>query len=729
MNRGLSLVSAGRLFLVVAIVATVLVVPPWSPAQGGPPSTDSVRISVDAWQQSVPVGRGAGLSLREETLRGDRETAETVPPGNAAAEAPPAGGEALVGDGETDEAERDTEVEADEDADDADDTDSSTSETPSDAGGEQGSDDVDGDVGPQQETEGDISSDDADVEAEGDDQHVTAEPELYAFISEPMPAGDIALVGLRFEDEGVGRAHIRVAKGGEWDPWEEVGLVDEGPDPGTAEDARAEKLVTDPVWVGRVDHIQVMVESHGEPDISLEAVTIAGDDGLAWEPDNVPGAALAAAKPDVITRAQWDPNNQCSPRKSATINDGLDMAVIHHTASSNGYTKGQAAGIVLAICQYHRNSLGWNDVGYNMLVDRFGRSYEGRAGGLERVVQGAHALGWNKGSFGISVIGCFHYSCSGDNVVPQAALDAVDRAVAWKFAHHGVDPQGTVTRTSTGGGSNRFSAGQTVTLPTIIGHLDVGYTACPGSNFDPKVGGADSMGDRVAQLNYSPIPAGAVPVVGDWNGDGKQTPGWFDEGMWYQVDERGGPIARSFRFGRAGDVPIVGDWNGDGMDTIGVHRGREWILRNDNSAGSRSATFTYGRESDTPIVGDWNADGTTTIGVVRRREWILRNSNSSGPREITAFYGKPSDTPIVGDWNGDGATTIGVHRGREWILRNHNSSGSRSLSFRYGRSSDTPIVGDWVGGTGDGFGVVRGSTWLLRTNATGGAAELVDDYG
>ena len=131
----------------------------------------------------------------------------------------------------------------------------------------------------------------------------------------------------------------------------------------------------------------------------------------------------------------------------------VQMAFVHHTVNANEYSPGMAA-MVLGICRYHRNSNGWDDVGYNFLVDKYGKIFEGRAGGIDQPVVGAQAQGWNSTSTGIANLGT-HTS------VPQndEALEALSRLIAWKLPLHGVPVTGQVTLTSEGGSQNRYPRG------------------------------------------------------------------------------------------------------------------------------------------------------------------------------------------------------------------------------------------------------------------------------
>ncbi len=322
--------------------------------------------------------------------------------------------------------------------------------------------------------------------------------------SEPIAAGDAVLVGAEWPPDARVRVQLRTHADGAWSGWSELVMsAGQGPDPGSEEAAAANWAASEPLWIGRVDHIQVRTVGAGaDPELDLHTVDIPGD--LDFAPGEAPAtggssAYAATTRPDVVPRAEWDPDGDCEPGGDPTYASSARFAVVHHTGSHADYDADESASIVRSICMYHRYTLGWKDIGYNIVVDRFGTVFEGRDGGLNRAVQGAHAAGFNRGSIGISTIGCFDSSaCTSTTDVWRDMLDAVDRMLAWKFHVHGIDPDGTTTETS--GGSSKYPEGEEVTLPTIVGHRDVVSTACPGDGYYDYVDGRERMADRVGEL-------------------------------------------------------------------------------------------------------------------------------------------------------------------------------------------------------------------------------------
>ncbi|HEY6671130.1 MAG TPA: N-acetylmuramoyl-L-alanine amidase, partial [Solirubrobacterales bacterium] len=161
----------------------------------------------------------------------------------------------------------------------------------------------------------------------------------------------------------------------------------------------------------------------------------------------------------------------------------VKAAVVHHTVTANTYSEAEAPSIVLGICRFHRNGNGWNDIGYNALVDRFGTLYEGRAGGLKRPVVGAQAQGFNAQTTSIASIG----DHTGEAPTPEAQRSII-RFLAWKMAVNRAYPVTAGVRlTSAGGSENRYPAGAVVTVPRIVGHTTLGLTACPGAAMIPLI--------------------------------------------------------------------------------------------------------------------------------------------------------------------------------------------------------------------------------------------------
>jgi hypothetical protein len=200
-----------------------------------------------------------------------------------------------------------------------------------------------------------------------------------------------------------------------------------------------------------------------------------------------------------------------TPRSKPEYGD-VQMAFVHHTVSANQYSAGDSAGIVLAIAKYHRDTNGWNDIGYNLLVDRFGQIFEGRAGGVDLAVIGAQAQGWNAHSTGIATIGTFS-----DVAFPEAGVAALARVLAWKLALHQVPTTGTVEIVSAGGAANRYKSGVPVAHQRISGHRDGCTTSCPGNALYGQLGDlrarAARLGGAVAAQPRLTLAPGAVEVA------------------------------------------------------------------------------------------------------------------------------------------------------------------------------------------------------------------------
>ena len=198
-------------------------------------------------------------------------------------------------------------------------------------------------------------------------------------------------------------------------------------------------------------------------------------------------AEAAAPKPKMVSRAAWGATlaeGGCAPRGPAEYGE-VRAGIIHHTVNANEYTREEAAGIVLGICRFHVNGNGWNDIGYQALVDRFGRVYKGRAGGMGAAIVGAQAQGFNAQTTAIASIG------TNDTVkLNRKARGGVIRYLAWKLALHGAVPATATTEMTSGGGSlSRYPAGAVVSLPRVIGHRDVGSTECPGDALYAQISG------------------------------------------------------------------------------------------------------------------------------------------------------------------------------------------------------------------------------------------------
>ncbi|MEU0209290.1 N-acetylmuramoyl-L-alanine amidase [Streptomyces canus] len=329
--------------------------------------------------------------------------------------------------------------------------------------------------------------------------------------------------------EGKAQVRTRSSDTGEWTAWQDLETnIDPPEDPEERSGARG---ASEPLWVGPSDGVQVQVvhedgtTSAGLPkglEVNLVDPGIAtaaeqkntGDDTdpAAFAADATPTptptvsdstsasptatptdtatatptATIPTAppstvpKPSMVSRAGWGADESLSPDPSE-YNADVKAVFVHHTDGSNDYSCADSASIVRGIYAYHTQTEKWNDIGYNFLVDKCGTIFEGRKGGVDLPVLGAHTYGWNRESAGIAILG--NYTDAGAS---NAALTSVARITAWKLGQYGVDPNSTVqlkagaTQKNLAGTS--FTAGSLYTFNRVSGHRDGYATECPGTS-------------------------------------------------------------------------------------------------------------------------------------------------------------------------------------------------------------------------------------------------------
>nr|WP_216638361.1 LGFP repeat-containing protein [Mycobacterium asiaticum] len=305
---------------------------------------------------------------------------------------------------------------------------------------------------------------------------------------------------------------------GSWGPWYQTEFQTSAPNGvGATGDPRS----TDPVFVGNTTAVQIAVTrpvdapvtqpppAPGTANLGYRPVTKEQPFGqninailispprapveTHWTPPtgvNMPGQA-----PPIISRAEWgaDESLRCG---SPQYDRAVRAAVVHHTAGSNDYSPLESAGIVKAIYTYHSKTLGWCDIAYNALVDKYGQVFEGSSGGLTKPVEAFHTGGFNQDTWGVAMLGNF------DDVAPTPLqIRAVGRLLGWRLGMADVDPKGTVELVSAGSSYTTYPSGAVAKLPTIFTHRDVGNTDCPGNAAYTLM---DEIRDIAAHFNDPP---------------------------------------------------------------------------------------------------------------------------------------------------------------------------------------------------------------------------------
>lgn len=283
-----------------------------------------------------------------------------------------------------------------------------------------------------------------------------------------------------------GRVRVHSTEG--WGEWVELDFEDRT-DPGSAEDANA-RAVSEPIWVDRADGYELELPA-GVEDVEVHLVR---SRGAAGQPLVRAASSSLEDAPPITSRASWDAR---PPKQSPEMAPRLKVGFVHHTVSANDYAPADVPEILRGIQAYHMDANGWDDIGYNFLVDRAGQIWEGRAGGIDRNVVGAHVAGFNTGSVGVAVIGDYRSA-----EPTSASVGAVAQVLGWRLGLAGVDPTASTTMTGLDGKS--------VSLRTVSGHRDAAPTECPGQQLYDELGLVRSAAAEKAAA-VEPLPQPALP--------------------------------------------------------------------------------------------------------------------------------------------------------------------------------------------------------------------------
>jgi N-acetylmuramoyl-L-alanine amidase-like protein/flagellar hook capping protein FlgD len=380
------------------------------------------------------------------------------------------------------------------------------------------------------------------------------------------------LVGLHWQGSGSVLFRTR-SVAGRWTRWQRAAPEDEDqPDVGTAEDGtRRGWRLGDPYWVGRSNRLEWRLRGKVT---RLRAWYVSSP----TERSAVRLVSMAGS-PKILTRAAWHADDEIlrgSPRYSGHVY----FAVVHHTAGSNAYTAAQSPAILRAIQLYHVKGNGWNDIGYNFLVDKYGQVFEGRIGGIARNVVGAHAEGFNYGSTGVAVIGNY-----GSASITPAAQRALVKLLAWRLDVAHVDPLSIVDWSS--GGNPKYPLGTHLKLRAISGHRDTGFTSCPGTRLYAR------LPDIARQAAATGLPKLYAPTaVGALGGPVKFAARLSTPAAWtVTVKSFTGAVVAT---GRGTGSTVAWTWNSAGA-TPGSYT---WTV--EAGPDTRPATGTVGQTAVTP---------------------------------------------------------------------------------------------------------------------------------
>lgn len=306
----------------------------------------------------------------------------------------------------------------------------------------------------------------------GDVQALSGDGEANEVVVASEEVPDLAVIGVTWQAGTAAedlQVQFRTQDSSGWTQWEDLERE------GIAAGSDTDREGTEPHVVLDAEHLEVRLVSESATQIAPQNAHVAVIDPGEAQADTASVTDTAqvetqAAEPTIHSRAQWGADE--SIRFWEPEAGEVQGLTIHHTAGVNGYSADEVPAIIRGIYHFHTEEWGngWGDIGYNVLVDRFGRAWEGRYGGVDEPIIGAHAAGLNASMSGLSLMGNHE-----EVAVSDDAFDMLAQVGAWKLDLHGVGPHGTTT--VNGNTYNR-----------INGHMDSSATACPGQYMYNRLG-------------------------------------------------------------------------------------------------------------------------------------------------------------------------------------------------------------------------------------------------
>ncbi|MCW2758929.1 MAG: N-acetylmuramoyl-L-alanine amidase, family 2, partial [Nocardioidaceae bacterium] len=616
--------------------------------------------------------------------------------------------------------------------------------------------------------------------------------------SSEQHVGGLATVGVTWDQsdtyaENAIASYVRTLVKGKWSGWEKLEYHDDhGPDSAAEEGGRRERNGTEPSVVGHVDGVQVrtftksgvapkglklaLIDPGADPVKKAAPAIDTGSDPAPAAPTGsaeptAPAAPSAtatgsadsaslsasslavAAKPQIYSRAQWGADERIRDQ-SAPAYGTVQTGFVHHTVNANDYTEAQVPALIRGIYAYHVQSRGWRDIGYNYLIDRFGRIWEGRYGGVDKAVVGAHTKGYNEVSFAASAIGNYDIAQP-----PPAVMTAFAQLFAWKLSLYGIPASQT--------GINVKGK----ILNAINGHRDVGQTACPGRYLYAQLPNIRAQATQIQggavvtpppppattpttppapSVPITPVPAEQLPARSSLVGDTWPDLVVREKGTnVIKVVPTGGqlgfgaPTTQGGTWKKDNVVVAAGDLTGDGVGDLFVRAkksGRAAVRR-----GLGDGTFAAARRTSTAFssygwisaVGDLSSDGKADLLAGSHGSVYLFRGTGKGTfkkRVLVSSSWSKGRLVSVGDFTGDGRPDLSaVNKKHQVVLFQRTKAGLKKVGVL---PVTAKTIANLVGGgdvTGDGVSDVvtrtaAGTTYVYVGNGAGSVGSVLGPF-